>query len=84
MSGNIIFMTALKANDPNMFDYMEWSLKSWEWWAKKNDVEIFILDEPLCDTEIMRPTWQRWYVYDILKQKMTELESNLDVNIILK
>ena len=64
---DVIFMTALKANDPNMFDYMEWSLKTWKWWAKKHNVELFILDEPLCDTELMRPTWQRWYVYDILE-----------------
>ena len=60
-------MTALKANDPNMFDYMEWSLKTWKWWCDKHNVELFLLQEPLCDTELMRPTWQRWYVYDILE-----------------
>ena len=72
MSGNIIFMTALKANDPNMFDYMEWSLKTWRWWCEKHNVKLFLLEEPLCDTELMRPTWQRWYVYDILESNNIE------------
>ena len=71
---NIIFMTALKANDPNMFDYMEWSLKTWKWWCEKNNAQLVLLEEPLCDTELMRPTWQRWYVYDILEA------NNIDYN----
>ena len=66
MKNNVVFMTALKANDPNMFDYMEWSLKTWRWWCEKHNVKLFLLEEPLCDTELMRPPWQRWYVYDIL------------------
>ena len=40
MAKNVIFMTALKANhDAHIFDYMEWGLKTWNWWAKKNNVE---------------------------------------------
>ena len=57
MKKNILFFTALKANDPNMNSYQEWSLKTWTWYAKKHDLEMFILDEPLYDTEWMRPTW---------------------------
>ena len=30
-------------------------------------VELLILDEPLSDTSFMKPTWQRWYVFDILE-----------------
>ena len=67
MKKNILFFTALKANDPNMNAYQEWALKSWTWYAKKYDLEMFILTEPLYDTEWMRPTWQRWYVYDLLE-----------------
>ena len=37
MKKNILFFTALKANDPNMYDYMEWSLKTWRYYAKKYD-----------------------------------------------
>lgn len=64
---NILFFTSLKANDPNLDAYKEWSLLSWQYYAKKYDLDVFILDQPLCDTEMMRPTWQRWYVYDLLE-----------------
>ncbi len=72
MKKNILFFTALKANDPNMLDYMDWSLKTWEFYAKKHNCEIFILEDPLYDVEWMRPTWQRWYVYDLLKSNNIE------------
>lgn len=67
MKKNILFFTALKANDPNMFDYMEWSIKTWTYYAQKHNCEIFILEDALYDTEWMRPTWQRWHIYDLLK-----------------
>jgi len=67
MKKNILFFTSLKANDPNLDAYKEWSLLTWKYYAKKYDLDIFILDQPLCDTELMRPTWQRWYVYDLLE-----------------
>ena len=51
---------------------MEWSLKTWEFYAQKHNCEIFILEEPLYDTEWMRPTWQRWYVYDLLEANNIE------------
>ena len=74
MKKNILFFTALKANDPNMFSYMEWSLKTWNYYAKKHNCEIFILEDPLYDTEWMRPTWQRWYVYDLLEANNIEYD----------
>lgn len=64
---NVLFFTSLKANDPNLDAYKEWSLLTWRYYAKKHNLELFILEEPLTDTEIMRPTWQRWYVYDLLE-----------------
>jgi len=44
MKKNILFFTALKANDPNMMAYKEWSLKTWEHYSKKYDCEMFILE----------------------------------------
>ena len=35
---NILFFTALKANDPNMMAYKEWSLKTWNHYAKKQAI----------------------------------------------
>lgn len=67
MESNILFFTSLKANDPNLDQYKEWSLNTWRYYAQKHNLEIYVLQDPLVDTEFMRPTWQRWYVYQILK-----------------
>lgn len=72
MASNILFFTALKANDPNMMAYQEWSLKTWSHYAKKYNCELIVLQDALYDTEWMRPTWQRWYVYDILEHNNIE------------
>jgi hypothetical protein len=71
---NILFFTSLKANDPNLDEYKEWSLLTWKYYANKYNLDIFILDQPLCDTELMRPTWQRWYVYDLLESNGYKFE----------
>ena len=74
MKKNILFFTALKANDPNMMAYQEWSLRTWNYYAKKHDCKLIVLQEPLQDVELMRPTWQRWYVYEILEQSGIEYD----------
>ena len=74
MANNILFFTALKANDPNMMAYQEWSLKTWSYYAKKHDCKLVVLQDPLQDVEVMRPTWQRWYAYEILEQSGIEYD----------
>ena len=48
---NILFFTSLKANDPNLDAYKEWSLLTWKYYAKKYDLDIksdtmYYLDPP--------------------------------------
>lgn len=74
MANNILFFTALKANDPNMMAYQEWSLRTWNYYANKHNCKLVVLQEPLQDVEMMRPTWQRWYVYEILEQSGIEYD----------
>jgi hypothetical protein len=66
MSKNIVFMTCIE-NAPDYLDYKEWCYKSWGVWCKKNDVELFVLDQELRDKTTMKPTWQRWHVFDVLE-----------------
>jgi hypothetical protein len=72
MKKNILFFTSLKANDSHLDEYKKWALLSWQYYAKKHNMELFILEDPLIDTEVMRPTWQRWYVHEILKHNNIE------------
>ena len=59
-------MTCIE-NAPDYLDYKEWCFKSWGVWCKKNDVELFVLDQELRDKTTMKPTWQRWHVFDVLE-----------------
>ena len=72
MKKNVLFFTSLKANDPALSSYQEWCFKTWTYYAKKYDCEIFILEEPLYDTQWMRPTWQRWFVHELLEANNIE------------
>ena len=63
---NIVFMTCFE-QAPDLLDYKEWCIKSWQVWCKKHNVEIFILSDELRDKTIMKPTWQRWHVFEILE-----------------
>ena len=81
MKKNILFFTSLKANDSHLDEYKKWALLSWQYYAKKNNMELFILEDPLIDTEVMRPTWQRWYVHEILKHNNIEYEQVAMIDI---
>lgn len=72
MANNILFFTSLLANDKHIPEYRAYSLATWQHYAKKYDLELLILEDPLFDVELMRPTWQRWYVFDILKKNNIE------------
>ena len=73
MNKNIVFMTYM-IDAPDTLDYAEWCFKSWKLWCKKNDVELFVLEDELqpkgdgtYNFPGMKPTWQRWHVFDVLE-----------------
>ena len=70
---NIVFMTVMDGA-PDILDYKEWCIKSWRLWCKKHNVELVILDQEIRDKKIMKPTWQRWHVFEILE------ENSIDYN----
>lgn len=72
---NIIFIPAVISengekklrNTPlikNIFDY---SIKSWKHFAKKNNCEVVVLDQPIMDSNVTSMAWQRYYAMDILE-----------------
>ena len=75
MPKNIVFLTSVKNPNHNEkyggFDWMEYSKKTWEYWCKKNNCELFIYNTPSNpDFKNYRITWQRWF--DVF----TQLENN--------
>jgi len=73
---DVIFITTLftPGYDPkgHLYEYFTFAYKTWEWWAKKNNVLIYILSESDISVEEMGPCWQRWYAHDILKREGIE------------
>ena len=45
MKKNIVFFTTMDQAPDNM-EYKKWCFESWNHWAQKHDVEIFVLDTP--------------------------------------
>lgn len=73
MKKNIVFFTVMDEAPDNM-EYKQWCFESWNYWCKKHNVDIFILEEPLYDKTLMKPTWQRWHVLEILNANNIEYD----------
>ena len=79
---NVVFMTCFE-KAPDFLDYKEWCFKTWKYWCDKHDVELLILEDELRDSGGgvfndgvgMKPTWQRWHVWDVLEANNIELLS---------
>ena len=80
MPKDIIVITSMygKGNKAPGQDYC---IASWDWWCKKNNVELMIFDEPLADINFMNPIWQKWWVMDILDNSGTEYNQIATIDI---
>ena len=78
---NIVFIPNIDVGDNRSKPY-NYSIKSWEKWCKENDCELFILDELLYPVSDMKITWQRWYIFDILKANDIELTDDQQIALV--
>jgi len=76
---NIVFIPNidLKNDRSNSYHY---SIKSWKYWCNKNDCELLVWDELLFPIEHMKITWQRYYMFDILRSNDIEYNQVLMVD----
>ena len=71
MSKNIIFMMDVDIKGDGRYassrrEAYKYSIDSWKKWCKKNDCELFILNDLLLPNDKMGICWQRYYLFDIL------------------
>ena len=64
MNKNIVFIIAVKKDGQLKPEY-EIGIESWRRWCKKNDVELFLLEEPVLSMDDMHIIWQRYFLFDI-------------------
>ncbi len=65
---NIVFIPAIrdKKRIGRSAGY-DWCIKSWKQWCKKNDAELFLLEEPLYEPTFMSIAWQRYHLFKLLE-----------------
>ena len=61
---DIVFIIAVKKDGQLKPEY-EIGIESWRRWCKKNDVELFLLEQPVLPMEDMHIIWQRYFLFDI-------------------
>ena len=78
---NVVFIPDVKngMSNTNVIDY-KYSIKSWDKWCKKNNCELFVLEEPLLPIEEMKITWQRYYIFDLLESNNIKYDQILMVD----
>lgn len=70
---NIVFIMNIQLDDeqgrytPNRCLPYEFSIKSWKHWCKKNNAELFVLEDLLLPKDEMSICWQRYHLFDILE-----------------
>jgi len=84
MNKNVVVITAMKGLVD--IDYKPFCLNTWNYWCDKNNVDLIVLEEPLMDTAILKPTWQRWYIWKILENSNLEYDkvALVDVDTMVK
>ncbi len=84
MNKNVVVITAMKGLVD--IDYKPFCLNTWNYWCNKNNVDLMVLEEPLMDTTILKPTWQRWYIWKILENSDLEYDkvALVDVDTMVK
>ena len=76
---NIVFIIAVKKEGQLKREYRT-GIESWRRWCKKNDVELFLLEEPILPMEDMHIIWQRYFLFDIYDANGIESDQTLLVD----
>ena len=65
MNKDLVFIIAVKKDGQLKKEY-DYSIKSWEYWCKKNNVNLFLMEDPVVDMSEMHIIWQRYFLFDML------------------
>jgi len=73
---NVVFIPTVQGTDPKRLAEVAYdlSIKSWSNWCKKNNCELFVMQELIHDYEEMKITWQRYYVLELLENSGIEYD----------
>lgn len=75
MKRNIVFLTAITfpGQEARSAPY-KYGIDSWRQWCKKNDCDLFVLDEPIFAPEYCKPNFYRYWCFDLLEANEIEYD----------
>ena len=75
MKRNIVFLTAITfpGQEYRSAPY-KYGIDSWKHWCDKNDCDLFVLDEPIFDSEYCKPNFYRYWAFDLLDAQGIEYD----------
>ena len=78
MAKNIVFIVNLSEQEkPNRNQPYHHSIKSWKKWCKKNNCELFVLEDRIYSEDFMNANWHKIFAFQLLES------SGIDYNQIL-
>jgi len=63
---NIIFIPNIDLGNNRNTSY-QYSVDSWKHFCNKNDCELLVWEDLICPVDVMKITWQRYYLFEILE-----------------
>ena len=76
---NVVFIPNIDLGNGRSDSY-SYSVKSWKRWCDKNNCELLIWEDLLYPVDYMKITWQRYYLFDILKNNNIDYDQVLMVD----
>ena len=78
-SKNIVFIPNINLGN-NRNETYQYSIDSWKKWCEKNDCKLMVWTDPICGVDHMKITWQRYYLFDMLKNNNIEYDQILMID----
>lgn len=63
---NAIFIVNIKGKYPP--DFFEYCFNTWDFWAKKNNATLFVLEKPFDGAKRLAPHLQKYFAFEVLKK----------------
>jgi len=82
MSKNIVFIVNIKeeGDRKNRSIPYQYSINSWNKWCKKNNCELFVLEDRIYPKEVMNANWHKIFAFELLEANNIDYDQILVVD----
>jgi len=69
---NVVFIVNIKGKHPP--DFFKYCFNTWNFWTKKNNAVLFVLESPLAGTEKFASHLQKYFAFEVLKKNKIDFD----------